>query len=107
MRAPERVHVTHRSIHPAGQHLEHLDALRCLHDVGRAAEHSRVRGSVHHHVDPGVFLETVAHQDVGAADEQDLARPDFHVVRVLAEARNEVDRRQVTRDGACQDEEIR
>jgi len=62
---------------------------------------------VHHHVDPGVFLETVAHEDVGPADHQDLARPDFHVVGVLAETRDEVDRRQVTRDGTCQDEEIR
>jgi predicted outer membrane protein len=107
MRTAGGVHVAHRAVDPAGQHLEDCEALRGLDDAGRAAENSGVRGAVHHHVDPGVFLEPVAHQDVGPADQQDMARTHFHIVRVLAEARDHVDRRQVTGDRSGEDEEIR
>ena len=61
---------------------------------------------MHHHVDPRILLETVADEEVGAAHHQDLARADLHVVRVLAEARDQIDRGQIAHDGPGQHEEV-
>ena len=58
-------------------------------------------------VDPGVFPEAVAHEHVGAPDDQDLTRADLHVVRVLPEAGDRLDLGQVAHDRSRDRPEVR
>ncbi len=99
--------VADRAVHRPRRHLEQDQAPRTLDHARRAAQQARVAAALDDRVDPCVFLEAVAHQDLGAPHEQDLARPDLEIVGVLAGAGRDLDLAEVADQGAGDGPEIR
>src|SRR6185503_16489697 len=106
VRVARWVHVAERPVDATGWDLEQGQALRGLDDTRGAAEQSRVAAALDDRIDPGVFLEAVADEDLGALDEQDLARPDLEVVGILSGAGRDLDPSEIAHDGARDRPEI-
>src|SRR5207302_4049718 len=100
MRIAGRVDVAQRAVDGAGAYLQDGEAPHRLDDAGRAAEQPRVAAALDDRVDPRVFVEAVAHQDLGSFHQHELARSDLQVVRVLSGARRHPDLTQVAYDRA-------
>ena len=103
----ERMDVAERAVNPPARDLQDRDPGRCLDDGGRAADHLRIVAAQGDHVDPGVFLEPVANEDVGPSQREHVARPDLHVMRILTEAGDHLDAGGVADQGLRDHVEIR
>ena len=106
VRVARRMHVSERAIHAPGGDLQQREALSGLDDARRAAEQARVAAALDDRIDPGVLLEAVANQDLGALDEQDLTRPDLEVVGILPGSCGDVDAAQISHDATSDGPEI-
>ncbi len=89
VRIAGRMDVAERAIDTSAAHLEELEPTHRFDHRRGATQHARVAAALDHRIDPRVLVEPVAHEDLRAAHEHDLARPDLEIVRILSGARGD------------------